>query len=354
MQLSKKKVVLGLSGGVDSTVATLLLKEKGFEVIGCFLDVLGENNPSYEDAEKIAKELEIDFMPINVSERFSDVVIGNFCSEYRAGRTPNPCVVCNPNIKFKTLIDVANRVGAYYIATGHYAKIRHVDDRDKYFIEMSNSKKDQSYMMHRLGQEVLSRIIFPLGEFDTKEDVRSLAQKHRLSNATKGDSQEICFLEDAHDYIEYLSNSNVESPDGDFVDIEGNVLGRHRGIIHYTIGQRKGLGIAFGKPMFVVRIDAGKNQVVLGSNEELFTKEVRSRNNFFVETGLGKIPESLGDGAEVVAKIRYASKPARCKIYQEKEGILAIFSEPQRAASPGQSIVFYKDGLVVGGGVIFL
>lgn len=353
--LTKNKVVLGLSGGVDSTTAALLLKEKGIDVIGFYFDVLGTNQKGAAAAEQLAQKLNIDFVKMDVSDEFEQTVINNFCSEYSHGRTPNPCVVCNPNIKFKKLLQVAEEKGAYYIATGHYARIFHDRERDLFFIRRgANQKKDQSYMLYRLGQNVLSRLILPLGEFEDKEDTRNIARSHNLPNAETADSQEICFIdEERENYVSYIEKRGVSAEKGDFVDSEGKILGQHQGMVHYTIGQRKGLGITLGKPAFVTAIDPETNQVTLGDNEDLFTREVLSGDNFFAANSQNILPPDFGDALRMSAKIRYAAKPAPATVTQLSDGrIRTVFDEPQRAATPGQSIVFYRDDYVFGGGFI--
>ncbi|MDD6042774.1 MAG: tRNA 2-thiouridine(34) synthase MnmA [Eubacteriaceae bacterium] len=349
--LSKNKVVLGLSGGVDSTTAALLLKEKGFQVTGYYFDALGNNDEGARAAAALADRLGIDFITEDVSDAFSHIVIKDFCRQYACGRTPNPCVICNPTVKFKSLIEVADRIGAYYIATGHYAQICHDEEQNVYYVKKgANERKDQSYMLYRLGQEVLSRIIFPLGSIDDKDKTRNLARSFGLPNADNADSQEICFIDESKEsYQDYLARAGVEYKSGNFVDSAGKILGQHKGIPCYTIGQRKGLGIALGKPAFVTRINADKNEITLGDNEELFTRTVVSSDNVFAD-GIGP---KKGEQIEVTAKIRYASKPAKAILTCLENGkIQTFFDDPQRAATPGQSIVFYKDDRVLGGGFI--
>ena len=400
--MKKNKVVLGLSGGVDSTAAALILKEKGYEVTGLYFDVFGGSAKSEEGrakAETAAEQLGIKFIYRDLSDEFREKVIGNFCSEYSCGRTPNPCIVCNPGVKFRVLLETADREGAQYIATGHYAGTYHDEDTDTWFIRRAaNEAKDQSYMLYRLGQEVVSRLLLPLNDVDDKEKIRDIARTNDMKNAEAKDSQEICFIEADDNYKDFLKRRGYETPEGDFVDAQGNVLGRHKGILNYTIGQRKGLGIALGKPAFVTAIDGVKDQVVLGDNADLFKTEVCSSGNvmFGVRTDVAPMEGSLEKGSPDVtkaetsggvctaedggsvagnggvqvcqtipdelkawladgirAKIRYAAKPAEASVTLLDDGrIMASFSEPQRAPTPGQSIVFYKGDLVIGGGFI--
>lgn len=400
--MKKNKVVLGLSGGVDSTAAALILKEKGYEVTGLYFDVFGGSAKSEEGrakAETAAEQLGIKFIYRDLSDEFREKVIGNFCSEYSCGRTPNPCIVCNPGVKFRVLLETADREGAQYIATGHYAGTYHDEATDTWFIRRAaNEAKDQSYMLYRLGQEVVSRLLLPLNDVDDKEKIRDIARKNDMKNAEAKDSQEICFIEADDNYKDFLKRRGYETPEGDFVDAQGNVLGRHKGILNYTIGQRKGLGIALGKPAFVTAIDGVKDQVVLGENADLFKTEVCSSGNvmFGVRTDVAPMEGSLEKGSPDVtkaetsggvctaedggsvagnggvqvcqtipdelkawladgirAKIRYAAKPAEASVTLLDDGrIMASFSEPQRAPTPGQSIVFYKGDLVIGGGFI--
>lgn len=354
----KNKAVLGMSGGVDSTAAALLLQEKGYEVTGLYFDIGPGTSGGRDMAEAAAKQLGIDLIYRNVAGSFEKTVIGNFCSEYACGRTPNPCIICNPMIKFKVLLDAADEIGAYYIATGHYADTYHDENTDTWYIRRAaNEKKDQSYMLYRLGQEVISRLLLPLNEIEDKEQVRELARRKALKNSEAKDSQEICFIESGDNYQDFLARRGVESEEGDFVDADGNVLGKHQGILNYTIGQRKGLGIALGRPVFVTGIDPGSNTVVLGSNEDLFSREVISENNVFagisVENKEACQNVRSGSAGRVEAKIRYAAKPAAASIELRDDGsVLTVFDEPQRAATPGQSIVFYENDLVIGGGFI--
>ena len=402
ISMKKNKVILGLSGGVDSTAAALILKEKGYEVTGLYFDVFGGSAKSEEGrakAETAAEQLGIKFIYRDLSDEFREKVIGNFCSEYSCGRTPNPCIVCNPDVKFRVLLETADQEGAQYIATGHYAGTYHDKAADTWFIRRAaNETKDQSYMLYRLGQEVVSRLLLPLNDVDDKEKIRDIARKNDMKNAEAKDSQEICFIEADDNYKDFLKRRGYETPEGDFVDAQGNVLGRHKGILNYTIGQRKGLGIALGKPAFVTAIDGVKDQVVLGDNADLFKTEVCSSGNVMFgvrtdvapmegslekgspdvtkaetagsactaedggsmdECGGGQVCQTIPDelkawlGDGIRAKIRYAAKPAEASVTLLDDGrIMASFNEPQRAPTPGQSIVFYKGDLVIGGGFI--
>lgn len=350
--LDKKKVVLGLSGGVDSTTAALLLKEKGLEVTGLYFDVSEGNEQGKLEAAKVAEEVGIDFVYVNVHDRFEDIVIDNFCSEYLRGRTPNPCVVCNPNVKFKTLLDYADKIGAYYIATGHYGKTTYDEKLGSWFIQRGTSKKDQTYMLYRLPQEVISRFIMPLEGYEKKEEVRAIAEERGLSNAKKKDSQEICFIDEDSTYVEFLKERGYTWEEGNYVDKDGNFLGKHKGIINYTVGQRKGLGVTFGKPAFVLSLDAETGNIVIGDNDDLFGDTVYISDCFFPMTGTGELPDSL-DGITVEAKIRYAAKPSEAVICKkDKNTVVVKFKEKQRAATPGQSLVMYMGDLVLGGGYI--
>lgn len=365
--LDRKKVVLGLSGGVDSAAAALLLQEKGYEVTGLYFDIKPEDENRKDDwksgdesisgrqrAELTAKQLGIDFIYHNVSKLFDNVVIGNFCREYACGRTPNPCIVCNPTVKFRTMLESADEIGAYHIATGHYADTYYDEENDLWYIKRAvNEKKDQSYMLYRLEQNAISRLLLPLNEIDDKEKVRQLAREKALGNSEAKDSQEICFIDASDNYKEFLRRRGITASEGDFVDSDGTVLGRHKGILDYTIGQRKGLGIALGKPAFVTKIDAEKNQVVLGDNEDLFNREVISSGNMLLGQPIDGAAAKNMESYTTTAKIRYAAKPAEATLQVLEDGcIKTIFREPQRAATPGQSIVFYDGDLVVGGGFI--
>lgn len=343
---SKDKVILGLSGGVDSTAAALLLQEKGLTVIGLYFDITEGNDKGRKAAKDVADQLGIQFVYKNVHDLFSHRIISNFCEEYIRGRTPNPCILCNPTVKFKTLLDEADCQGAHYIATGHYAKSGYSQELGWTIRKAKNEKKDQSYMLYRLKEDVISRLLLPLGDISSKEEIRQIARNHHLSNAELKDSQEICFIDADSNYASYIKEKGYTVSGGDFVDELGKTIGHHNGLIHYTIGQRKGLGITFGKPVFVTKINADTNTITLGDNESLLSNRIISENNTFA---IGNIP----DGLAVSAKIRYAAKPAKATITYSPDGTVeTIFENKQRAATPGQSIVFYKGDSVIGGGMI--
>ncbi|MCQ2554905.1 MAG: tRNA 2-thiouridine(34) synthase MnmA [Clostridia bacterium] len=337
-----KSVLIGFSGGVDSATSTHLLKEMGFDVTAYHFSV-SENDPALYEAKELASQLDIPFTHENLSKEFESIVITNFVNEYINGRTPNPCIVCNPNIKFKKLRETADRLGITYIATGHYASVTDTE-KGRFISKAANLKKDQSYMLYRLPKAIVDTLIFPLSDFESKDEIRHIASETGLKNANKKDSQEICFTDS---YIDFLNDKGVISKPGNFVDVNGKVIGTHKGIVNYTIGQRKGLGNTFGKPMFVLSIDEKKNTVVLGSNEDLFTTTVRSIDNFFINDDMQSY-----EGKMLEAKVRYTAKPAMCRLHIEGNEIYAEFDEPQRAVTPGQSIVFYDNDLVVGGGYI--
>lgn len=342
------KVVIGLSGGVDSSVAAYLLKEQGYEVVGVTMDVRqeGMSSSEIEDARRVADFLGIEYKVVDYRERFKEIVIGNFISEYSAGRTPNPCIICNRMVKWAALFDYAEQNGIQYVATGHYASIGQKENGRYTVFCGSDALKDQSYMLYALTQKQLASTIMPLGGY-TKEKIRKIAAEIGLCTAEKNDSMEICFIPD-NDYVSFiLKNSDRKYPEGNFVDMNGNILGKHKGVINYTVGQRKGLGIAFGVPMFVKKIDTVRNEVILASNDELFSDTVSAENVSLMSV------EKIEPGMRVSAKIRYSHKAQPARIWQNEDGTLkCVFDEKQRAATPGQSLVIYDNDCILGGGTI--
>lgn len=339
-----KKIAIGLSGGVDSATAAYLLLEKGFDVTGVILRLKPDSlaDGDIADAQRIADCLGIELRVLDRREFFKKSVIDPFVAEYLAARTPNPCIECNSSIKFGAMLDFALEIGCGGIATGHYAVIEECGGR--HLLKRSQSSKDQSYFLYRLNQFQLSHAVFPLEGME-KTQIREIAEKAGLPVAEKGDSQEICFVPN-DDYIAYLSSLGITSPKGDFVDINGNVLGTHNGIINYTIGQRKGLG-AFGKPMFVTGISAENNTVTIGENGSQYSIGlVADRLNYVAV-------ENLAEPIRANVKIRFRAKAEPATVTPNADGTATvIFDEPQRSVTPGQSAVFYDGDVVIGGGRI--
>lgn len=341
-----KKIMLGMSGGVDSSAAALLLIERGFEVTGVTLLLRGGDDAlrDVDDARATASRLGIEHRTVDLRQTFADGVIADFVSEYRSGRTPNPCIRCNEQIKFGAMLDYALQNGADGIATGHYAKIKKADDGRSLLIR-SDSPKDQSYFLYRLNEFQLSHTVFPLENITDKDEVRAICENAGLSAARRGDSQEICFVPD-DDYIAFLESRGVTAEKGDFVDTSGRVIGTHQGIIRYTVGQRKGLG-AFGRPVFVTRIDAATNRVVLGDNGEQYSRGLIADSVNLIAM------DALPPAFEAEVKIRFRARPEKALITPLPDGRFSVeFAEPQRSVTPGQAAVIYIGDTVVGGGRI--
>jgi tRNA-specific 2-thiouridylase len=358
--MDKKKVVIGMSGGVDSSVAAALLLKKGYDVVGVTMQIWPDKDEckveveggccslsAVDDARKVAYKLGIPYYVLNFKDVFEEKVINNFISEYQKGRTPNPCIVCNKYIKFDSLLKKSIGLGADYVATGHYAKIEYDENIGRYLLKRSaGGKKDQTYFLYSFTQYQLEHTLMPLYNI-TKEEVRKIASELELTVAQKKESQDICFVED-NDHGKFLEGKLGSSiKPGEFVDTNGNVIGKHKGIVHYTIGQRKGLGLSLKEKGYVIDIDPETNKVVIGENDKLFS-------NALIADDLNLISiESLETEMKVTAKIRYAAKEAAAVMKPIGNGrVQVIFEDMQRAITPGQAVVFYDGDVVVGGGTI--
>ncbi len=342
-----------MSGGVDSSAAAALLIEQGYDVAGATMQIWSESeiaenpalNGAVTDAKAVAKQLGIEHYTFDFSKEFRENVINPFINDYLCGRTPNPCVFCNKAMKFGLFLDRALEMGFDCIATGHYAQITH-DETGYHLIRSAFDSKDQTYVLYNMTQHILSHLLLPIGGMD-KSAIREYAEKAGIEVANKPDSQEICFIPD-DDYAKYiLEHSDYTDKKGDFVDISGKVVGTHMGIIHYTVGQRKGLGVAFGEPRYVLQVDAENNRVMLGKNEDTFSVSLTAERVNFIS---GKVP---GGAVKVDAKIRYGAKSTPATVIPDGDGIFRVeFDTPVRAVTAGQSVVFYDGDEGVGGGII--
>lgn len=345
-------VLVGMSGGVDSAASALLLKQKGYFPIGCTLQLYHRadsgcgSQREAEDARTVAQQMGMEFYILDRTSDFEDKVIGDFIHTYCAGQTPNPCIQCNRWIKFESLLQKADELGAAYIATGHYARVRFDEEQNRWqLLRGVDRAKDQSYVLYPLSQKILSRLLLPVGEFE-KPEVRKIVELEGLHNAHKPDSQDICFVPDG-DYVDFLCSNGVSLLPGDFVDQSGRVLGQHRGQVCYTTGQRRGLGVSADRPLYVVRKNGNNNTVLLGDESDLYTRTVWAEE--FNWVSLSPVLQPL----RITAKTRYSQREAAAILYPEKDGRVRVeFDEGQRAVTPGQSLVCYFNEMVVGGGII--
>lgn len=345
----KKKVLLGMSGGVDSSVSAIILQEQGYEVIGVTLNLFScASCCSYIDVKSVCNTLGIPHFIIEGKDVFQKYVINDFINCYKKCTTPNPCIECNKYMKFGLMYEKAKELGCDYIATGHYAKTEYCEKYNQYVLKKSNAgKKDQSYVLYNLPRQMTDKVLFPLGDFENKEQIRKIAEEHNLQVARKPDSEDICFIPEG-DYKKFLeANSDLKAKVGNIVNTEGKILGKHEGLYKYTIGQRKGLGISNEVPLFVKGFNPEKNELIVGEETEIFSKEAIANEINLI------LMDEITRPMDVKAKIRYAAKEAECTIYPEEEGkIRVVFNQPQRAITPGQSVVFYIDDIVLGGGKI--
>ncbi|MDD2971912.1 MAG: tRNA 2-thiouridine(34) synthase MnmA [Lachnospiraceae bacterium] len=355
-----KKVVVGMSGGVDSSVAAYLLKKQGYDVVGVTMQIWQDEEEAakeesggccgltaVDDARRVAQALDIPYYVMNFKKEFKENVMDYFVEEYLQGRTPNPCIACNRYVKWESLLQRSLAIGAEYIATGHYARVDQLSN-GRYALRMSaTAAKDQTYALYNLTQYQLSHTMMPVGEY-TKEEIRQIAEEMALPVAHKPDSQEICFIPD-NDYAGFIDEAATGRVPGagNFVTADGEIIGRHKGITHYTVGQRKGLNLALGHPVFVTEIRPETNEVVIGENEDVFTDTLTCTNLNFMSI------EDLVEPMRVLGKIRYSHRGEMCLIERlDEKTVRCTFEKPVRAVTPGQAVVFYDGEFVLGGGTI--
>lgn len=350
--MENKKVLLGMSGGVDSSVSALLLKERGYDVVGTTLELfVGSsccNVNTYMDAKNVCNSIGIPHFTFDCKEDFRKYVIDDFIACYANQKTPNPCIECNKYMKFGIMYEKAKELGCNYIATGHYAKTEYSEKYGRWVLKKSNAgKKDQSYVLWNIPKELIEHILFPLADFNSKEEIRKIAREHKLNVANKPDSEDICFIPDG-DYKKFLENNSTLRPTpGNIVDKYGKVLGKHKGLYNYTIGQRRGLGISYKAPLFVTGFNKDKNEVVVGEEEDIYKKEMYVNNINLL------LVDKLDKGQRVSVKTRYSSKEEMATIEMAGEDKIKVtFDNPVARITPGQSAVFYIDDIVFGGGKI--
>ena len=346
--MKESRVLLGMSGGTDSSVSAAILKNQGFHVIGVtflFSNLENENKQNITDAKEIAESLNINHHILDLREEFNEKIIIRFIKEYSEGKTPFPCAFCNPQLKFNRLYKLATELNCDYISTGHYARIiKH--NKLKYISKANDPEKDQSFFLWGLEKHIIERLIFPLGEF-TKNQIREYAKHNGFTRiAKKKDSLGICFI-NSRDYRNYLKNNGLEMGEGNFKDRAGKILGTHGGIMNYTIGQRRGLGINFNKPLFVTEINADKNEIILGDFNQLYKNRIVIKDTHFIDL------ENIREEKTFIVKIRYRLQDTPCKIrILEKNNAEIFLLEPLAMVAKGQTAVFYENERVIGGGFI--
>ena len=350
--MQNKKVLLGMSGGVDSSVSALLLKEEGYDVIGTTLELFAGssccNIETYIDAKNVCNSIGIPHFTYNCKEQFKNHVINDFINCYSNCKTPNPCIECNKYMKFGYMWDKAKELGCNYIATGHYAKTEYSEKYNRWVLKKSKAgRKDQSYVLWNIPKELIEHVLFPLADFEDKEQIREIARENKLKVANKPDSEDICFVPDGN-YKKFLeNNSDIKPKKGNIVTTKGKILGKHNGLYNYTIGQRKGLGISYKEPLFVVGFNKEKNEVIVGVKDEIYKKEM-----YVTDINLLLFDE-IKEKMKVNVKTRYSSKEETATIQMIDNNTMKVeFENPVARITPGQSAVFYLEDIVVGGGKI--
>lgn len=350
--MEEKRVLLGMSGGVDSSVSALLLKEEGYDVIGTTMELFAGssccNTNTYIDAKNVCNQIGIPHFIYNFKDEFKKYVIDDFINCYANCLTPNPCIECNKFMKFGLMYEKAKELGCEYIATGHYAKTEYSEEYGRWVLKKSKAgKKDQSYVLWNIPKELIEHVVFPLADFESKDEIRKIAREHNLKTANKPDSEDICFVPDGN-YKKFLEeNSELKPKKGNIVHVDGNVLGKHNGLYNYTIGQRKGLGISYKEPLFVVGFNKEKNEVIVGEKDYIYKKEmiVKDVNLLLVD--------SIDEPMKVSVKTRYSSVEEDATVEMiDANTIKVVFENPVARITPGQSAVFYLGDIVVGGGKI--